>query len=35
VLLMPANSKHSPIPVNAPEGLQVFGVVTYVIKSTH
>ncbi|WBG89564.1 translesion error-prone DNA polymerase V autoproteolytic subunit [Pantoea piersonii] len=33
--LMPANSKHSPIPIHTPEGLQVFGVVTYVIKSTH
>ncbi|MCG7387388.1 translesion error-prone DNA polymerase V autoproteolytic subunit [Pantoea sp. ACRSB] len=35
ISLMPANSKHSPIPINTPEGLQVFGVVTYVIKSTH
>nr|MBA2814582.1 DNA polymerase V subunit UmuD [Candidatus Pantoea persica] len=33
--LMPANSKHSPIAINTPVGLEVFGMATYVIESTH
>lgn len=35
VQLVPANRNYRPIPVNTEEALEVFGVVTYVIKSMH
>lgn len=35
VQLMPMNNNYRPIPVKAEDALEVFGVVTYVIKSTH
>ncbi|SFN30640.1 SOS response UmuD protein. Serine peptidase. MEROPS family S24 [Izhakiella capsodis] len=35
VQLMPMNSAYSPISISSEDALDVFGVVTYVIKSTH
>lgn len=35
IQLIPMNSAYSPININSEEGLEIFGVVTFVIKSTH
>ncbi|WP_313687380.1 translesion error-prone DNA polymerase V autoproteolytic subunit [Pantoea sp.] len=35
IQLVPMNSAYSPIHIGSEEALEIFGVVTYVIKSTH